>query len=95
MADFYDDDDSHVAKTSAIKSFVIVEESGIAKGIRRIIAYTGEEAAEVEARASAAEARYESILILNGKEREKGLKVFDTVRCFQREESRTRNSLFS
>lgn len=57
-----------------------MEESGIAKGIRRIIAYTGEEAAEVEARANAAEARYESILKLNGKEREKGLKVFDTVR---------------
>ncbi|CCH41400.1 alanyl-tRNA synthetase [Wickerhamomyces ciferrii] len=39
---------THVAKTSDIKDFVIVEESGIAKGIRRIIAVTGTEAHEVQ-----------------------------------------------
>ncbi|KAH3680812.1 hypothetical protein WICMUC_000163 [Wickerhamomyces mucosus] len=39
---------THVAKTSDIKDFVIVEESGIAKGIRRIIAVSGNEAHEVQ-----------------------------------------------
>jgi len=43
---------THVAKTSDIKDFVIVEESGIAKGIRRIIAVTGNEAHEVQRIAS-------------------------------------------
>ena len=37
----------HVAKTGDIKHFVILEESGIAKGIRRIVAVTGEEAQQV------------------------------------------------
>ncbi|KAK3372467.1 tRNA synthetases class II (A)-domain-containing protein [Podospora didyma] len=33
---------THVDQTGIIKDLVIVEESGIAKGIRRIVAYTGE-----------------------------------------------------
>ncbi|KAI0474041.1 tRNA synthetases class II (A)-domain-containing protein [Xylariaceae sp. FL0804] len=39
---------THVDQTGIIKDMVIVEESGIAKGIRRIIAYTGEEAHRVQ-----------------------------------------------
>lgn len=39
---------THVEQTGLIKDFVIVEESGIAKGIRRIIAYTGEGAHQVQ-----------------------------------------------
>ncbi|KAI4241046.1 MAG: hypothetical protein L6R40_004794 [Gallowayella cf. fulva] len=39
---------THVAKTGDIKELVILEESGIAKGIRRIIAVTGEDAHEVQ-----------------------------------------------
>lgn len=35
---------THVAKTGDIKELIITEESGIAKGIRRIIAVTGEDA---------------------------------------------------
>ncbi|EXX57273.1 alanine--tRNA ligase [Rhizophagus irregularis DAOM 197198w] len=38
---------THVAKTGDIKHFTILEESGIAKGIRRIVAVTGEEAQQV------------------------------------------------
>lgn len=39
---------THVAKTGDIKELIILEESGIAKGIRRIIAVTGEEALQVQ-----------------------------------------------
>jgi alanyl-tRNA synthetase len=38
---------SHAAKTGDIKDVVITEVSGIAKGIRRIIAVTGHEAQDV------------------------------------------------
>ena len=39
---------THVRSTADIKDLVIIEESGIAKGIRRIIAVTGEEAHNVQ-----------------------------------------------
>jgi alanyl-tRNA synthetase len=39
---------THVRSTGDIKDLIIVEESGIAKGIRRIIAVTGEDAHEVQ-----------------------------------------------
>ncbi|OJI97717.1 hypothetical protein ASPVEDRAFT_49674 [Aspergillus versicolor CBS 583.65] len=39
---------THVQKTGDIKDLVILEESGIAKGIRRIIAVTGEDAHKVQ-----------------------------------------------
>ncbi|SCU80107.1 LAME_0B01640g1_1 [Lachancea meyersii CBS 8951] len=39
---------THVNKTGDIKEFVITEESGIAKGIRRIVAVSGTEAHEVQ-----------------------------------------------
>lgn len=43
---------THVAKTDDIKDFVIIEESGIAKGIRRIVAVSGTEAKEVQRKAA-------------------------------------------
>lgn len=39
---------THVNKTGDIKDLVIIEESGIAKGIRRIVAVTGNEAREAQ-----------------------------------------------
>ena len=39
---------THVGKTGEIKELIIIEESGIAKGIRRIIAYTGQAAYDVQ-----------------------------------------------
>ena len=39
---------THVEQTGLLKDLLIVEESGIAKGIRRIIAYTGEAAHKIQ-----------------------------------------------
>jgi len=39
---------THVDQTGLIKDLIIVEESGIAKGIRRIVAYTGDAAHEAQ-----------------------------------------------
>ncbi|KAI5476969.1 alanine-tRNA synthetase [Pseudohyphozyma bogoriensis] len=69
---------THVAKTGDIKDFVITEETGIAKGIRRVIAITGEEARAASVRANEAEARFDAILKLTGKEKDKALKVYET-----------------
>ncbi|KAF2468262.1 alanyl-tRNA synthetase-like protein [Lindgomyces ingoldianus] len=43
---------THVKQTGEIKELVILEESGIAKGIRRIVAVTGQEAYDVQREAN-------------------------------------------
>ncbi|KAH8196292.1 hypothetical protein TruAng_009540 [Truncatella angustata] len=43
---------THVDQTGIIKDMVIVEESGIAKGIRRMVAYTGDAAHAVQRKAA-------------------------------------------
>lgn len=48
---------THVQRTSDIKDLIILEESGIAKGIRRIIAVTGNDAHEVQRVGEAFDAR--------------------------------------
>ena len=67
--------DRHVARTGDIKDFVITEESGIAKGIRRIIAVTGHEAADVTRTADALEARLVSAENATGKAKDAALKT--------------------
>ncbi|PAV18417.1 tRNA synthetase class II [Pyrrhoderma noxium] len=67
---------THVAKTGDIKGFVVVEESGIAKGIRRIIAVTGHEAAEVTRQAKTLTATLDQIEKSKGKEKDALLKTF-------------------
>ncbi|PFH59515.1 hypothetical protein XA68_12247 [Ophiocordyceps unilateralis] len=52
---------THVDKTAGIKHLVIVEESGIAKGIRRIVAYTGEAAHRVQREAEAFSSRLDAL----------------------------------
>ncbi|GES56938.1 alanyl-tRNA synthetase, cytoplasmic [Aspergillus terreus] len=64
---------THVQKTGDIKDLVVLEESGIAKGIRRIIAVTGEEAHEVQRLAADFEkrlARLEAMPLGSEKEQE-------------------------
>ena len=70
---------SHVAKTGDIKDFVIIEESGIAKGIRRIIAVTGHEAADVTRQANTLKAKLDRIDKTTGKDKDAGLKAFTVV----------------
>jgi len=44
---------THVSQTGEIKELIVVEESGIAKGIRRIVAVTGQAAIDVQREATA------------------------------------------
>ncbi|TDL24327.1 hypothetical protein BD410DRAFT_786443 [Rickenella mellea] len=67
---------THVARTGDIKDFVIIEESGIAKGIRRIIAVTGHEANEVTRQANVLNTRLDQIERSSGKEKDAALKTF-------------------
>ena len=69
----------HVNKTGDIKDFVITEESGIAKGIRRVVAVTGNEAAEVRRVADGLSARLDQLDAMEGKEKDTGLKAFQVV----------------
>ncbi|KAM0789420.1 hypothetical protein ACM66B_000245 [Microbotryomycetes sp. NB124-2] len=69
---------THVAKTGDIKEFVILEESGIAKGIRRIVAITGDEARHACQLATDLESKLHGILKLDVKEKEKAIKIFET-----------------
>ena len=75
---------SHVAKTGVINGFVILEESGIAKGIRRIIAVTGHEAREVAQQATALTTRLSQIEGMVSKQKETALKEFNVVRVLPR-----------
>ena len=69
----------HVAKTGEIKDFVITEESGIAKGIRRIIAVTGDGAAAVTKTADEAADKLASIEKLSDHSaKDSALKAFGT-----------------
>jgi alanyl-tRNA synthetase len=67
---------THVEQTGLIKDLVIVEESGIAKGIRRIIAYTGEAAHQVQREAIEFNKRLDALDALPlGPEKEAQVKV--------------------
>lgn len=70
----------HVQKTGEIKDFVITEESGIAKGIRRVVAVTGHEAAEVRRVADSLKVRLDQLEAMDGKEKDTGLKAYQVVR---------------
>jgi len=66
---------THVAKTGDIKDFIITDESGIAKGIRRIVAVTGHEADDVTRREQNLRERLDQLNYLDGKEKDIGLKA--------------------
>lgn len=72
----------HVNKTGDIKDFVITEESGIAKGIRRVVAVTGHEAAEVRRIADTLEVKLDHLEALGGKDKDVGLKAYSVVSLY-------------
>ncbi|KAF8622345.1 hypothetical protein AX15_007078 [Amanita polypyramis BW_CC] len=65
---------THVSKTGDIKDFVITEEGGIAKGIRRIVAVTGHEAQEATRLAQLFKERLERAELMDGKEKDLALR---------------------
>ncbi|CAG8545966.1 2316_t:CDS:10 [Diversispora eburnea] len=65
---------THVAKTGDIKLLCILEESGIAKGIRRIVAVTGEEAQQALRREEEFQIKFDNLLKLQGNELDASLK---------------------
>ncbi|KAI8456025.1 alanyl-tRNA synthetase [Phakopsora pachyrhizi] len=67
---------THTKTTNEVKCLVLVEESGIAKGIRRIIAVTGEEAKTVEQEARDLDLKLERIGKMSLKEKEVAVKSF-------------------
>jgi hypothetical protein len=70
----------HVAKTGDIKDFVVTEESGIAKGIRRIVAVTGHEAQEVMRVAQGLSEKLATIDASSGKAKDAALRAMNAVR---------------
>lgn len=72
----------HVARTGEIKDFIVTEESGIAKGIRRIVAVTGHEAAEAHRKAQYLAAKLDRIEAMTASDKDAGLKHFTMV-CLQ------------
>ena len=88
---------THVDQTGLIKDLVIVEESGIAKGIRRIIAYTGDAAHEVQRNATEFAKRIEVLEKMpHGLEKEQEVKTTQndlnqlTISTLTKEELKTR-----
>ena len=70
---------THVSKTGDIKRFIILEDTALAKGVRRIVAVTGDEALQ----AQRAAAEYEQLVFdlkkLSGPSLENSLKVVGKV----------------
>lgn len=70
---------THLKNTREAKKFVLFEEGAIAKGIRRISAYTGALASEAEARGAELQARLNAIDKLSGKEFVDSVSAFKPV----------------
>lgn len=69
----------HVAKTGDIKDFVLTEEIGIAKGIRRIVAVTGQEAQDISRLAQSLKEKLDVLERSDRKIKDSGLKSFSVV----------------
>lgn len=70
---------SHVTKTGEIKDFIVTEESGIAKGIRRVVAVTGHEAAEARRQGESLTAQLNRIETMPDAEKDAALKAYTVV----------------
>jgi alanyl-tRNA synthetase len=66
---------THVAKTGDIKQFAIMEEGGIAKGIRRIVAVTGDEAVQAQRVANEFKNKLDKLEKMQGEKLEAEIKL--------------------
>jgi alanyl-tRNA synthetase len=67
---------THVEQTGLIKDLVIIEESGIAKGIRRVVAFTGDAAHQVQRQAEEFSSRLKVLEDMShGPEKEQEVKI--------------------
>jgi alanyl-tRNA synthetase len=71
---------THVSKTGDIKRFIILEDSALAKGVRRIVAVTGDEALQAQRAALEFETTVMNLKKLSGSVLENDLKVVGKVR---------------
>ena len=69
----------HVTRTGEIKDFIVTEESGIAKGIRRVVAVTGHEAAEARRLGDSLTAQLNRIETMGDAEKDAALKAYTVV----------------
>ncbi|TMW68046.1 hypothetical protein Poli38472_007718 [Pythium oligandrum] len=67
---------THLKNTREAKKFVLYEEGAIAKGIRRVSAYTGAAASEAEARAAKLQASLDDVSKLDGSAFIEGVSAF-------------------
>jgi alanyl-tRNA synthetase len=70
---------THLTNTREAKKFVLFEEGAVAKGIRRISAYTGEAADEAEARAVTLQESLDAVATLDGSAFIDGVTAFRPV----------------
>ena len=67
---------THIANSAEAERFVIMEESGIAKGVRRIVAVTRSKAREAIANAAALREKVKAVAALPDAELDAAVKVF-------------------
>ncbi|KAH7310167.1 alanyl-tRNA synthetase-like protein [Rhexocercosporidium sp. MPI-PUGE-AT-0058] len=80
---------THVEKTGIIKELIIVEESGIAKGIRRVVCFTGQAAYQAQLLADQARAKIDDLdKMAHGTEKETA-DILDEQKRAQKAESKT------
>jgi alanyl-tRNA synthetase len=68
---------THLARTSEAAGFAVISEEALARGIRRVVAFTGDAARQALARADELQRKIEAASVLKGNELEEEIKRLD------------------